>query len=214
MSADRTWACVLDFAGTVLSTYDVEELQHVLSKKKTFDFSMLGREKTVVFLNTSDMDRTYDNLVNLFYLQLFQKLEAEAAKNPDGRLQMPVRILMDDFASSTVIEDFDKIISVIRSRDIYVSLIIQSLSQLDSLYGEGKARTIINNCDNLLFMGGNDLKTLEYMAHRMNKPVSKVGLKPKDKLILLTTGEKPVLVDKIPPYSTLETQAEDNETEM
>lgn len=214
MNAERTWSCVLDFAGTALSIYDVEEFQHVLSKKKTFDFSMLGREKTVVFLNTSDMDRTYDNLVNLFYIQMFQKLEAEAAKSPDGRLQVPVRVIMDDFASGVVIEDFDKIISVIRSRDISVSLIIQSLSQLDSLYGVGKARTIINNCDHLLYMGGNDLDTLAYMACRVNKPAAKVGLKPRDKMYLLTTGEPAVLVDKIPPYSTLEPQAEDKGAQM
>ena len=212
MSADRTWSCVLDFAGTALSVYDVEEFQYVFSKKKTFDFSMLGREKTVVFLNISDMDRAYDNLVNLFYMQLFQRLEAEAAKNPDGRLQVPVRIIMDDFASGTVIDDFDKIISVIRSREISVSLIIQSLSQLDSLYGEGKARTIINNCDHLLYMGGNDKDTLEFIAYRVNKPAAQIGLKPRDKMYLLTTGEPAALVDKIPPYSTLEPQAEDGET--
>ena len=107
-------------------------------------------------------------------------------------------------------EDFDKIISVIRSRDISVSLIIQSLSQLDSLYGEGKARTIINNCDHLLYMGGNDRDTLEYIAYRVNKPVVRVGLKPRDKMYLLTTGERPALVDKIPPYSMLEPQNEDD----
>ena len=214
MDAEKTWACVLDFAGTALSVYDVEEFQHVLSKKKTLDFSMLGREKTVVFLNTSDLDRAYDNLTNLFYIQMFQKLEAEAAKNPDGRLQVPVRFLMDDFASGTVMEDFDKIISVIRSRDISVSLIIQSLSQLESLYGEGKARTIINNCDHLLYMGGNDIDTLEYMAHRINKPANRVGLKPRDKMYLLTTGEPAALVDKIPPYSTLESREEAEAAEI
>lgn len=203
MDADRTWSCVLDFAGTALSVYDAEEFQYILSKKKTFDLSMLGREKTVVFLNTSDMDRTYDNLVNLFYIQMFQKLEVEAAKNQDGRLQVPVRVVLDDFASGVMIDDFDKIISVIRSRDISVSLIIQSLSQLDSLYGVGKARTIINCCDHLLFFGGNDISTLDYMAHRVNKPASRIGLMPRDKMYLLTTGEPAVLVDKIPPYSTL-----------
>lgn len=203
INAEKTWACVLDFAGTALSAYDAEEFRHVLCQKKTFDFSMLGREKTVVFLNTSDMDRTYDNLVNLFYVQMFQKLEAEAAKSPDGRLQEPVRIILDDFASGTEIKDFDKIISVIRSRDISVSLIIQSLSQLESLYGEGKAKTIINNCDHLLYMGGNDKETLDYVSYRTDKPVSKIGLKPRDKMYLLTSGEPAILVDKIPPYSTL-----------
>lgn len=203
MDADKTWACVLDFAGTALSVYDAEEFRNVLCKKKTFDFSMLGREKTVIFLNTSDMDRTYDNMVNLFYVQMFRKLEAEAAQNLDGRLKIPVRILMDDFASGTVIEDFDKIISVLRSRDISVSLIIQSLSQLESLYGAGKAKTIINNCDHLLYMGGNDKDTLEYIAYRTNKPATQIGLKPRNKMYLLTTGEPAALVDKIPPYSTL-----------
>lgn len=214
IGSEKTWSCVLDFAGTALSVFDAAEFQYILCKKKTFDFSMLGKEKTVVFLNTSDMDRTYDSMVNLFYIQMFQRLEVEAAKNSDGRLQEPVRIIMDDFASGTVIEDFDKIISVIRSRDISVSLVIQSLSQLDSLYGVGKARTIINNCDHLLYMGGNDIETLAYMAHRVNKPASRVALKPRDKMYLLTTGEPALLVDKIPPYSTFESWTKAEEMQM
>lgn len=214
MESEKTWACMLDFAGTALSNYDTEELQYVLSRKKTLDITLLGREKTVLFLNISDMDRAYDNLINLFYMQLFQGLEREAAKNPDGRLQVPVRFLMDDFASGTMMEDFDKIISVIRSREISVSVVIQSLSQLDSLYGRGKARTIINNCDHLLYMGGNDRETLEYMAYRINKPVAVVGQKPRNKMYLLTTGEPALLVDKIPPYSTLEAQRENDGAEV
>ena len=212
--ADKMWSSVLEFASTALSPYDTGEMQYVLSRKKTLDISRLGREKTVLFLNISDMDRSCDNIVNLLYLQLFQELEAEAAKNPDGRLKMPVRILMDDFASGAKMDDFDKIISVIRSRDISVSLIIQSLSQLASLYGEGPAKTILNNCDHLLYMGGNDRETLDYVAHRVNKPVSIIAQKPREKIYLITAGEPAALVDKIPPYSTLEVVSGDDEAQM
>lgn len=203
-AAEKTWACMTDFASTALSTYDSRELQYVFSRKKTLDFSMLGREKTVVFLNISDMDRAFDNIVNLFYLQLFRQLEEEASRNPDDRLRVPVRVVMDDFASGTVMDNFDKIISVIRSRDISVSIVIQSLSQLESLYGKGRAQTIINNCDHLLYMGGNDQDTLNFMATKVNKPASVVGQKPRDKMYLVTNGEPTELVDKVPPYSTLE----------
>lgn len=115
---------------------------------------------------------------------------------------------MDDFASSAVIPDFDKIISVIRSRDIYVSLIIQSLSQLESMYTPAVSRTIINNCDHILYFGSQDLDTANFIATRASKTPEAVLSMPRTKAYLITSGEKARLVDKIVPYSTLQKQAE------
>lgn len=110
---------------------------------------------------------------------------------------------MDDFASSAVIPDFDKVISVIRSRDIAVSLIIQSLSQLESMYTPAVSRTIINNCDHILYLGNQDLATAEYIAARAMRTPEAILSMPRSKAYLMTFGEKARLVDKIAPYSTV-----------
>ena len=199
----KTWACVLDFASTALDVYDVKEL-NVLWTKKTVEFKDLGREKQVLFINISDMDRTYDGILNLLYLQALEALVTEADKNLNGRLKQPVRFIMDDFTSGAPIKDFDKIISVIRSRDISVSLIIQSLSQLETLYGLGEAKTILNNCDHFLYLGGQDKDTMAYIADRINKPKHIIEKLPNDKAYLLSLGQPYRLVDKIPPYSKVE----------
>ena len=121
----------------------------MFSNPHQVDFRSLGRRKIALFINVSDTDRSNDKLLNLLYSQALHELCDSADCSPDGRLKVPVRFIMDDFAANAVIPDFDKVISVIRSREIYVSLILQSLSQLDSMYGKDRAMTIINNCDSI-----------------------------------------------------------------
>ena len=147
--------------------------------------------KTALFLSVSDSDRSQDALINLFYTQALQYLMAAADSRPDSRLPIPVRFILDDFSTNTVIPDFDKIISVIRSREIYVSLIIQSLSQLDSLYDHAKAQTIINNCDHCLYLGGTDIQTAEYFAKKFNCQVSTVLNLPLNGLFIFERGSEP-----------------------
>ena len=135
------------------------------SQPEKVDFAALGREKTAVFLTVSDTDRSCDRLVNLFYIQALQALCRSADLDySDHRLPVPVRLILDDFATNAEIPDFDKIISVIRSREIYVSIILQSLTQLKAIYGEARALTIVNNCDNCLYLGGLDVYTAEHFA--------------------------------------------------
>lgn len=207
MNADKMWSSILEFANRALEPFDFREIKHMFGNKKCFDIRDLGRKKTVLFLNVSDTDRVFDDVINVFYTQALQLLCAEADKNEDGRLKVPVRIIMDDFAASTRIPDFDKVISVIRSRDISVSLILQSITQLHSMYGEAAATTIINNCDHLLYLGCQDQKTAAFIGCRAYKTPETILCKPTDKAYLLTNGEKARLVDKIKPYSTLKVQS-------
>ncbi len=161
------------------------------------DFTALGREKTAVFLNVSDTDRSADRLVNLFYTQALQALCASADKDyPDHRLPVPVRFILDDFAANAEIPDFDKIISVIRSREIYVSVILQSLSQLNSIYGRDRAMTIVNNCDNCLYLGGQDVETAKYISFKANKTVDTILNLPLNDAYLFTRGARPRRVKK------------------
>ena len=120
----------------------------------------------VVFVNVSDTDRTFDPLVNTFYTQALHCLCKEADGNPDGRLKVPVRIILDDFANNVYIPHFDKLISVIRSRELSVSVILQSISQLETLYTSAQATTILNGCDHMLYLGGQDVKTADYISKR------------------------------------------------
>ncbi len=202
-AADKMWSSIMEFANRALEPFEFEEARAIFETHKPFEISNLGRKKTVLFLNVSDTDRTFDRLVNIFYTQALQILCSEADGNPDGRLKVPVRIIMDDFASSARIPDFDKVISVIRSREISVSLILQSMTQLESMYTHAEATTILNNCDHLLYLGSQDDQTADFIAHKAYKTPETILCMPHDKAILMTNGEKAVMVDKIKPYSTV-----------
>lgn len=202
-TADKMFASIMGFVNVNLEVFDFKEARYIFGNPKSFDIRCLGRKKTVLFLNVSDTDRTFDRLVNIFHTQALQILCSEADQNADGRLKVPVRLMLDDFASSAKIPDFDKIISVIRSRDIYVSLILQSISQLESMYGTSDSRTIMNNCDHILFLGSQDMQTAEYIAARANKTPETILSMPRNKAYLISAGETAKLVDKITPYSTV-----------
>lgn len=208
---DRTWGCILEFANVALDCFSYREAEHIFGQEKSFDIRSLGQRKTVLFLNVSDTDRTFDYAVNAFYTQALQILCAEADENPDSRLKVPVHIIMDDFATNAKIPDFDKVISVIRSREISVSLILQSLTQLYSMYGESTTSTILTNCHHILYLGCQDLKTAEYIALRVNKTINSILCKPREKMYLLTDGEGGKLVNKILPYSTVASAVRENE---
>lgn len=204
LNADKTWSCIVEFANRALEPFDFLEAKYIFENRNCFDIRSLGQKKTVLFINVSDTDRTFDDLVNLFYTQTLQLLCTEADENDDGRLKVPVRIIMDDFATSARIPDFDKVISVIRSREISVSLILQSMTQLESMYGNATATTIINNCDHLLYLGSQDQRTAEFIGCRAYKTPEAILCMSREKAYLLTNGEKAQLVDKVRPYSTIE----------
>lgn len=209
MSADKMWSSINEFVNRALEPFEFREVRQIFESPNGIDLRQIGRQRTVLFLNVSDTDRSFDQIVNIFYTQALQVLCSEADENPDGRLRVPVRIIMDDFATSARIPDFDKVISVIRSREISVSLILQSLTQLEGMYGEAAATTIINNCDHLLYLGCQDQRTAEFIGCRAYKTPETVLCKPREKAYLLTNGEKARLVDKVRPYSTMPEPAEE-----
>lgn len=202
-NADKMFSSIMGFVNVNLEPYSFKESQHIFAGKNSFDIRELGCKKTVLFLNVSDTDRTFDQLINIIYAQTLHVLCSQADANKSGRLNVPVRLILDDFASNAVIPDFDKMISVIRSRDIWVSLIIQSMSQLESMYNPAVSRTIINNCDHILYLGSQDLETANYIAARAAKTPEAVLSMPRDKAYLITSGEKARLVDKVAPYSSV-----------
>ena len=201
MPAEKTWAGIASTAAAALDIFDFREAIQLFGGKPSFHFGDLGHRKCAVFLNVSDTDRSLDRLINLFYTQALQMLCREADKSPDSCLGIPVRLYLDDFATNAYIPDFDKTISIIRSRNISVSVILQSLTQLETMYDHPTAMTIVNNCDHILYLGGNDLKTAEFISAYADKPVERVLCMGLDKAFVITRGKKATYTDKIKPYS-------------
>lgn len=194
--ADRTEACIQGILAEKLSTFTFDSVSGLFTRPYQIDFAALGREKAALFLTISDTDRSMDKLAALLYTQAIQELCAEADQQEDHRLAVPVRFYLDDFACNSIIPGFDQIVSVIRSREISVSIILQSLSQLEALYGHARALTILNGCDNLLYLGGQDVETAQYIGIKANKPASSILNMPLDSAWLFTRGMKPEQVRK------------------
>lgn len=194
--AERMHASIIGILAQHLDVISYSSTERFFSMEKRVDFSEFVNRKHIVVLNVSDSDRTNDMLVNCFYTQAFQYLMDAASKRPDSRLPIPVRFMLDDFSTNTVIPDFPNLIAVIRSREISVSIIIQSLSQLESLYDHSQAVTILNNCDRCLYLGGNDVETAEYFAKKLNFQPSTVLNLPLNSAFLFERGKPPMKVAK------------------
>lgn len=196
-TAEKMHQSIVGILGEKLDPLSWKGPAALYAKPDKVNFADLGRERTAVFLTISDTDRCNDRLAALFYTQALQALCASADKDyPDHRLPVPVRLILDDFATNVRIEDFDQMISVIRSREIYVSVVIQSLSQLEGLYGPSKAATIMNNCDNCLYLGGQDVGTVRVISVKANRTADTILNMGRDEAYLFTRGERPQKVRK------------------
>lgn len=195
--SERTEGSIIAVLGERLNGLGLEGAIKMYSARKRIQFKDLGREKTAVFLTISDTDRSMDNLVGLFYTQAIHTLcDSADLDYPDHRLPVPVRFILDDFATNAVIEDFHNLTSVIRSREIYVSIILQSITQLNAIYGQENATTIINNCDNCLYLGGQDITTARFMAEKANKTTFTILNMPLSDAYLFTRGSVPKKVKR------------------
>ena len=195
--AEKMYSSIIGILAEKISPLAFDGTSAMYSHCQRISFADLGREKTAVFLNVSDTDRSLDRLISLFYTQALHVLCCTADRDcPDHRLPVPVRLMLDDFAANTTIPDFDKIISVIRSREIYVSVILQSLSQLETLYSRAKAMTILDNFDHLLYLGGQDVETARHIGIKANKSTCSVLNMPLSSAWLFERGADPRQVEK------------------
>ena len=177
-----------------------EKLQPFASKdvlklfsRDDIDLRSIGDEKTAVFVNISDNDRSMDKVASLFFTQLLNILVRHADEDSDNyKLSIPVDIIIDDFGTQTVIPDFDRVISSVRSRDISLSIILQSLDQLRCSYGNA-AKTIVSCCDTVLFFWNNDSETYRYVAVRADVPEFEVSNMPRWKVWRLERCKAPAL---------------------
>lgn len=169
LAAGKTAKSILISCSTRLAPFSIDRILEITSYDE-MHLDTVGDELTALFIIVSDTDDTFNFLVAMMYTQLFNLLCTKADNNPDGsgRLKYPVRCLIDEFANIKQIPQFEKIISVIRSRGISASIILQTKSQLKSLYKDN-AETIEGNCDSLLFLGGKEKTTLKDISESLGK---------------------------------------------
>ena len=132
------------------------------------DLTSLGEKKTALFCILPDNDSSFNFIIGLLYLNVFQQLFYQADHVYGGRLPVPVHFLMDEFANVQLPEDFETLCSVMRSRNIYVSIILQGIGQLKKLF-EKSWQVILANCDSFLYLGGNDEETLKLVNGMLGK---------------------------------------------
>ena len=132
------------------------------------ELDTIGDRKTALFVIISDTDDTFNFVVSILYTQLFQQLFYSADHIHGGSLPIPVHFLMDEFANVSLPDDFDKILSVMRSRGVSVSIILQNLAQLKALF-EKQWESIVGNCDEFLYLGGNEQSTHKYVSELLGK---------------------------------------------
>ncbi len=155
------------------------------------NLSSIGDRKKAVFLVVSDTDRSMDSLANIFFSQAMSELCNHADKDCKGRLLVPVRFILDDFATNVKINDFPKYISSIRSRGISTTIILQAESQLEAEY-KSDCDTIIGGCDTYVYTGGNDRKTADSVAVKSNQSVQHILSQPLGVVRIFRRGEKAI----------------------
>lgn len=155
---------------TLVSRLEKFNLESLAGMTQTDEMELwsLGEKKTAIFAVIPDNDSSFNFIVGLLYTQLFQQLYYQADVVHGGRLPVHVHFVMDEFANVALPDEFDKLLATMRSREISVSIIIQNLAQLKALF-EKQWESLVGNCDEFLYMGGNEQSTHEYVSKLLGK---------------------------------------------
>jgi len=224
IAGGKTLKSILVTLTSRLEKFNLKEIAS-LTMVDELDIDKMGEEKMALFAIIPDNDTSYNFLINMLYTQLFQVLFYKADNVYKGGLPIPVHLVMDEFANVSLPDDFEKILSVMRSRNISVSIILQNISQLKALF-EKQWESIIGNCDEFLYLGGNEQSTHKYVSELLGKETidtntygkstghsgnystnyqatgrelltpDEVRMLDNEKAILLIRGEKPVIDNK------------------
>lgn len=166
---DKTLDSVIAVVTAKFASFNIQSVID-LTEKDTLDILTWGKQKTIVYLVIPDNDKTFAFLSALFYSTVFNMLTRQADTEFKGRLPIHVRCIMDEFANTGIVPDFEILMATVRSRNISLAPIIQDLPQLQGLYKEREAwKTILGNCDSLLYLGGNEKDTFKYMSESSGK---------------------------------------------
>lgn len=166
-AAGKTAKSILISVGVRLAAFNLEELAS-LTRFDEMELEQIGERKTALFAIIPDNDSTFNFIVGMLYTQLFQMLYYQADYVYGGELPVPVHFLMDEFANVALPDEFDKLLSTMRSRQIFVSIILQNLAQIKALYKDSW-ESIVGNCDELYYLGGNEQSTHKYISELLGK---------------------------------------------
>ena len=167
LSAGKTRSSILISAGARMAPFDIREVRELMEDDE-LELDTIGDEKTALFLIMSDTDTTFNFILAMVQSQLINLLCDRADDKYGGRLPVHVSMILDEFANIGQIPNFDKLIATIRSREISASIILQSQSQLKTIYKDA-ADTIVGNCDSTLFLGGKEKSTLKEISELLGK---------------------------------------------
>ena len=159
LAAGKTAKSILISCGARLAPFDIAELREIMSYDE-LELDKLGDEKTALFFLISDTDTTYNFIVALAFSQMFNLLCERADNKYGGRLPHHVRVLWDEAANTGQVPGLEKIVAVIRSREVSLTLFYQAMSQCKALYKDN-AETIMGNMDSIVFLGGREASTLK-----------------------------------------------------
>ena len=166
-ASGKTAKSILISAAVRLAAFNLPEIAKMTSYDN-LDIGSLGERKRAIFCVIPDNDNSFNYLVGMLYTQAFQALYFNADSNHGGELPVPVHIVMDEFANVALPDNFERILATMRSRRISVSIIIQNLAQLKALFKDSW-EIITGNCDTLLYLGGNEQSTHEYISKMLGK---------------------------------------------
>ena len=166
-ASGKTAKSILISAAVRLAAFNLPEIAKMTSYDN-LDIGTLGERKRAIFCVIPDNDNSFNYLVGMLYTQAFQALYFNADNNRGGELPIPVHIVMDEFANVALPDNFERILATMRSRRISVSIIVQNMAQLKALFKDSW-ENITGNCDTLLYLGGNEQSTHEYISKMLGK---------------------------------------------
>ena len=167
LSSGKTARSILISCGARLAPFDIPQLREIMSYDE-MELDRLGDKRTAAFFVISDTDTTYNFLVALAFSQMFNLLCERADNVHGGRLPHHVRVLWDEAANTGQVPQLEKIVAVIRSREISLTMFLQAQSQLKALYKD-HAETIMGNMDSVIFLGGREHTTIKELSEALGK---------------------------------------------
>ncbi len=167
LAAGKTAKSILISLGVRLEKFNLPQIASVVSCDE-LNLVGLGEKKTALFAVIPDNDSSLNYIIGMMYTQLFQELYYSADFKHQGSLPVHVHCIMDEFANVALPDEFDKLLATMRSREISVSIIIQNIAQLKALF-EKQWESILGNCDEFLYLGGNEDSTHELVSKKLGK---------------------------------------------
>ena len=200
--------CIRSMLFSAINSVLPKSVQQIMAMPEQLEFTDLVTRKTVLFILTSPVNPALHPFANLMLGTMFKELFEYGESLPGGRVPIPLMAICDDFATGGQIPNFQQHISIFREKGIAVMMLVQSLSQLESMYGQAASIIIQDNTDNIIYMGGNNLDTAEQMSRRINRPMNEVLELPRGQIYLFRNGQKALQLQRYQIFKDLLYQQE------